>query len=110
MLSNYRRQSKINRLIDIFCIKLQTCISISIRVNVSSCNGPHQQRTVLIIVKFVVEIMISSSEFLYSRYRINFVIEKNWSINQPSGFKSFFLNSISDGLSLFNSGFNLNDL
>ncbi len=80
-----------------------------ILVSVSSCNGPHQQRTVLIIVKFVVAIITTLSSSLNSRYFINFVAEKKRSINQPSVFKSFFLNSISDGLSLFKSGFNLNE-
>jgi hypothetical protein len=83
-------------------------MSNNILVSVSSCNGPHQQRTVLIIVKFVVAIIISLSFILYSRYFINFVAEKNRNINHPSNFKSFFLNSISDGLSLFNSTLNLN--
>ena len=67
-------------------------MSNNMRVSVSSCNGPHQQRTVLIIVKFVVEIIISLSFILNSRYFINFVAEKKRNINQPSVFKSFFLN------------------
>lgn len=99
MSINYRRQSKQKRKLFLQSIEIlvQTWMSINIRESVASCNGPRQQRTVLIIVKLLVDIMISPSLFRNSRYRINLVAEKNRSINQPSGFKSFFLNSTSDG-------------
>lgn len=86
---------------------LSTCMSISIRDSVSSYKGPHQQRTVLMIVKFVDVIITSLSLFLNSRYLMNLVSEKNWSINRASGVKSFFLKSTSDGWSLPDSALSL---